>query len=219
MRIDLHVHTRHSGDSLCSPADAVRMAKKKGLDGIAIADHDTCRGWEEAIRAGKDLGILVIQAEEVLVKIEGRPVGEILGYFLKEPVKSRDPKGVIEEIKAQGGMAVVSHPLDRRRRFERLDTVIGMVQGLEVMNARAPKEANQRAMELAEGHGLAKTGGSDAHSAREVGAAWTEAEASDLEEFREAILEGRTRVGGKESSKLVRVFSTMAKIRGLKEVK
>lgn len=219
MKLDMHIHTRHSGDSLCTPEQAMEMAKKKGLDGIAITDHNTTRGWMEARKAAEKFGMELIQGEEVLVLSEGEPCGEILGYFLKEPIKSREPRKVIEEIKSQGGIAVVAHPFDGRGRgFERLDTIIGEVQGLEVLNSRASREANQKAKEVAEGHKLAKTGGSDAHSAREVGGAWTEAEASDMEGFKKALLEGKTRVGGKESSPLVRVFSTMAKVQKLKKI-
>ena len=62
--IDLHVHTNHS-DGLHSPAEIVRMAVEQGLAAIAIADHDTVNGLDEAIAVGAELGIEVIPAVEL----------------------------------------------------------------------------------------------------------------------------------------------------------
>lgn len=50
-RYDLHTHTQAS-DGMQSPADNVRWAKEKGLAGVAITDHDTVAGLEEALEEG-----------------------------------------------------------------------------------------------------------------------------------------------------------------------
>lgn len=47
MNIDLHVHTTFS-DGLLTPEEIVDLAVKKGLDGIAITDHDTIKGIDRA---------------------------------------------------------------------------------------------------------------------------------------------------------------------------
>ena len=51
MRIDLHTHSRAS-DGTQSPAELVRAAVEAGLDVLAITDHDTAEGWDEAAERG-----------------------------------------------------------------------------------------------------------------------------------------------------------------------
>ena len=78
-RIDLHVHTTAS-DGTCSPTEVVKLAKEKGLAAIAITDHDTISGYEEARQAGEELGIEVVPGIEISTRYLG-PV-HILGYYL-----------------------------------------------------------------------------------------------------------------------------------------
>lgn len=87
-RIDLHVHTTAS-DGTCSPTEVVRLAKEKGLAAIAITDHDTVAGFDEAARAGEELGVEVVPGIEISTRYLG-PV-HILGYYL-DP----DSAGLIE---------------------------------------------------------------------------------------------------------------------------
>ena len=61
--IDWHVHTDAS-DGIYPPYEVVRKAKKAGLKEIAITDHDTTAGFEEAKREGKKLGVRVIPGIE-----------------------------------------------------------------------------------------------------------------------------------------------------------
>ena len=57
--VDLHVHSDKSDGSL-TPAQLVRYAKDKGLKGIALTDHDTVDGIDEALREGSRIGVEVI---------------------------------------------------------------------------------------------------------------------------------------------------------------
>ena len=47
MRLDLHVHTTYS-DGDMTPQQVAELAKSAGLDGVAITDHDECRGFARA---------------------------------------------------------------------------------------------------------------------------------------------------------------------------
>jgi predicted metal-dependent phosphoesterase TrpH len=78
--IDLHVHTTAS-DGTMRPTEVVRYAQKKGLRAIAITDHDTIEGLDEAIRAGNELGFEVIPGVELSVD---SPTGtmHVLGYYI-----------------------------------------------------------------------------------------------------------------------------------------
>lgn len=110
---DLHVHTTFS-DGLLSPAEVVDLAVRKGLSAIAIADHDSVGGIDEAIEAGLKAGIEVIPAVELSVSFEAFQDVHLLGYhidhhdglFLKrldDFQKRRDNRGsaILEKINAK----------------------------------------------------------------------------------------------------------------------
>lgn len=77
---DLHSHTQAS-DGMNKPAENVRLAKEKGLTGLAITDHDTVAGIEEALLAGKELGVDVVPGIEISTRAGGKDI-HVLGYFL-----------------------------------------------------------------------------------------------------------------------------------------
>ncbi|WP_348622941.1 PHP domain-containing protein [Paenibacillus peoriae] len=79
-RYDLHTHTQAS-DGMQPPADNVRWAKEKGLAGVAITDHDTVAGLEEALKEGKRIGINVVPGVEISTRAGGKDI-HILGYFM-----------------------------------------------------------------------------------------------------------------------------------------
>jgi hypothetical protein len=80
MRIDLHVHSNNS-DGAYPPEEVVRIARKAGLDVIALTDHDSTAGVELARRAGEAIGLEVIAGCEVSATYDKAPV-HVLGYFL-----------------------------------------------------------------------------------------------------------------------------------------
>src|SRR3990167_7401988 len=79
-RCDLHTHTLHS-DGTLTPTELVRMAKDMKLACLALTDHDTLSGVEEAQTAGSRLGIEVISGVEISVICEPGTM-HILGYFV-----------------------------------------------------------------------------------------------------------------------------------------
>jgi len=79
---DLHTHSYYSDGEL-SPKELVRLAKKKSILNLALTDHNSVKGVEEAISEGKKIGINVIPGVEVLVK-----GGEILGFLLIIKIKN-----------------------------------------------------------------------------------------------------------------------------------
>ena len=112
-RCDLHMHTIHS-DGTLTPRALVELAKAKGLVCIALTDHDTLSGIEEAQTAGNRIGIEVIAGVEISVKFEPGTM-HMLGYFvdrnskklseglasIQEARRMRNPK-IIELLKSQG---------------------------------------------------------------------------------------------------------------------
>ena len=78
MRIDLHTHSSQS-DGTDTPAELVQVAKAAGLDVIALTDHDTTTGWDEALAAGARHGVRVIPGAELSCRLQGIQI-HLLAY-------------------------------------------------------------------------------------------------------------------------------------------
>jgi 3',5'-nucleoside bisphosphate phosphatase len=84
--IDLHLHSNYS-DGVRTPAELVTMASELGLRAIALADHDTVDGIDEALAAGAACGLEVLPALELSVAFGPYSDVHLLGYLLDH----RDP--------------------------------------------------------------------------------------------------------------------------------
>lgn len=87
-RIDLHIHTTAS-DGTCAPERVAELAAEQGLSAIAITDHDTVLGYDEASRAGARLGLEVVPGIEISTKYD-RAV-HILGYYIDPHSPALEP--------------------------------------------------------------------------------------------------------------------------------
>lgn len=96
--LDLHVHTTAS-DGMLSPKEVVIRAKEKGLYGIAITDHDTVEGIEEAQKHGKKVGVAVVPGVEVSTAANGQDI-HVLGYYV-DPADERFKKRLQEQREAR----------------------------------------------------------------------------------------------------------------------
>ena len=78
--VDLHLHTTAS-DGVRTPSEIVNYAKDKGLQAIAITDHDTIEGLEEGLLEGGRIGFEVIPGVEISAEHSPGSM-HLLGYFL-----------------------------------------------------------------------------------------------------------------------------------------
>lgn len=161
MRYDLHVHSKYSKDSMLSPESIISAAKRKGLDGIAITDHDTIRGGLAAQKINEDPDFTVIVGAEIKTECD-----DVIGLFLNEEIKSISFAEVIDEIWSQGGLAGLPHPY---RKYKYPERIAGRFDFIEGFNARSKKEDNGRAYRLAAAFNKPAAAGSDAHFAFEIG--------------------------------------------------
>lgn len=167
--IDLHSHTLWSKDCVMSFEKIVHYCQKRGVDRIAITDHNTAAG---ALAMQKLAPDLVIVGEEVMT-----PQGEILAYFVRESVPAGlSPEETIRRLRDQGAVISISHPFDRLRKgaWQEADLlrITDQIDAIEIFNARCLFPAdNERALAFAQQHGLPGTAGSDAHSSPEYGRA------------------------------------------------
>jgi predicted metal-dependent phosphoesterase TrpH len=209
MKVDFHVHTCYSRDSLTSLETIIETCWRRGLDKAGITDHNTIAG---ALALREMAPELVIVGEEIKT-----PAGEFIAYFLEEEIpRGLSPQEAIARIRAQGGVVGVSHPLDRLRReamrWANLMQIIDQVDVLEAFNARAIFPAdNRRAEELARQRGLPVTAGSDAHAACEIGQAYMEMPPfNGKEEFMQSLVQGQ--IVGRLSAPWLHLSSTYAKL-------
>lgn len=198
LKLDMHVHSEKSFDSLQSLSDITAACKNKGVDGVCICDHDVARVDFEI----KD-GILILPGIEISTEY-----GHLLGLLIEREVKpTRDFAEAVKRIYEAGGVAVLAHPFENRKipnetLDKRVDEAAKIIDGIEVQNGRAPlfvKRANEYAYVAAKRVGLSEFGGSDAHTPTEVGGVYTEIEvdaqsvdAITLDIIREALKKGRT---------------------------
>jgi predicted metal-dependent phosphoesterase TrpH len=191
LKADLHVHTRYSEDSISSPEKIVQHCIERGINCLAITDHNEISGAFEVKRIAP---FKVIIGEEILTNR-----GEIIGYFLTEKIPSRlSPEETVARIKAQGGLVCIPHPFDRFRsgaklRNHALEKIIANIDLIEVFNSRTMLlRDSARALEFAQKHALPGTAGSDAHIVQEVGSTYMEIpEFNDAEQFRQALQQGQ----------------------------
>lgn len=168
-QVELHSHTRWSKDCVVSFDRVLRLCDRRGIDRIAITDHNTAEG---ALRLQAQAPDRVIVGEEIMTTR-----GELLGYFLRESIPAGlTPAETIRRLRDQGAAISVSHPFDRLRKgaWEEADlrAIMHDVDAIEVFNARCMfPEDNGKAIDFAREHGLIGTVGSDAHSAVEYGRA------------------------------------------------
>jgi predicted metal-dependent phosphoesterase TrpH len=215
-RYDLHLHTRRSYDCLMTPRGIVARARRAGLAGVAVTDHDTIAGGLET-RALAPGDLLVIVGAEIHTR-----VGDIVCLFLTREIETRDPIEVIAETRRQGGVAFLPHPL-RSHPPVIADAVLDACAGYEVLNSRAgwfsPETAPVGQTDWRRLAGKARLGCSDAHFYSEIGRAYTLIQGPVTEEtVRLALLGGSTVPGGTRGPARNFYLSQMVKLGKTRDV-
>jgi predicted metal-dependent phosphoesterase TrpH len=177
-QIDLHCHSWFSGDGVSAPEALIESARKKGLHGFALTDHNTSDGCRYLLDKGlvREDGLpvddfLIIPGVEVTTA-EGHLLclGVILPFLKGTPALE-----VCQRVHALGGLAIPPHPYDLFRagiRESVLDTL--EIDAIEVFNAATTlKRYNRMAFDYATARKLPMTAGSDAHHESAIGTAYT----------------------------------------------
>ena len=210
VRMDFHMHTWASFDSLTDPEALLRRARSLGYRRIALTDHNRL---DVALEMAGRYPDEIIAGEEVKTA-EGV---DVIGLYLSESI----PKGTpgletIRRIKDQGGIAYLPHPFARGKGGGgRLAEEWGeAVDVIEVFNARLhPGALNERAEELARRLSKLRSAGSDSHTVREFGGAWVDL--PDHPNRPDALLRALAAgsPGGRSAPAWVHLLSTWAKVR------
>ena len=177
---DLHIHSMYSKEDSVSKfplwklkrmtVEAIlKMAKKRGLSAIAIADHDNIEASYQAEKLAEKNGLIIIPAIEVSTLD-----GHILAYGVKKNIKPKmNARATIEEIHRQGGLAVAAHPFSykglnafyslKRRKYVSLFSI----DGVEIVSCVT--NISRKAKNTAKIMNLCVVGGSDAHCLSAIG--------------------------------------------------
>lgn len=214
LRADLHVHThasRVSGtltflgsrDCYSSPEDVYRVAKARGMDLVAITDHDSIDGALELLAAHPERDDIII-GEEVSCWLAKGTLEVHLGvYGMTErlhreiqPLR-RDALAVIAALREANVFFALNHLLHFYRGqvpFDDYLRLLDEVPALEARNGTMLAEHNLLVEALAarspSGRRLAMTAGSDAHTLRRIGRTWTEAPGTTRDEFLASLRDG-----------------------------
>ena len=229
MLFDLHLHSRFSIDALTKPSTIVKVCKEKGI-GFALTDHDNMgayKGKDNIKQLAKKESVFLIPGEEIKVlnnKKERKCVGEVIAYFLNEPIISSTFEEIVDDIHSQGALLSCPHPFDwPRKNFKSFPKEWKNFDAMEIYNARAyyqglNKKSEQFFSSEMVGKKIAALGVSDAHTPEEIGNGLTEIDAVNEEEFRKEIKKCRTNVVANNKATFWHHFQTqMARKNWMKE--
>lgn len=186
--IDIHTHTYPTSvDSFIDADELIEEAKRLGLDGVCITDHDGFWDHREVEDLSKRHDFLVLPGCEVTTE-----EGHVLVYGLRRYIFGMHRAGFVKDkLDRENGAMVVAHPYRRtyrkeadvnseayREMLERAsrNEVFDMVNAVELLNGRGLPEENAFSHDLADWFGLPGTGASDAHRLEDVGTYATEFE-------------------------------------------
>lgn len=209
-KADTHLHTSYSGftalgllkfpEAVISPEAHVDDARRRGLDVIAITDHNEIKGAFVAEKyARKFDDIEVIVGDEIMTSD-----GEVIGLDLTEYIEpGLSVEETVDRIREQGGLVIAPHPFSfhvyglKERMFD------VKVDGFETINGGHPDAYSNwfadKVMKAFPGRWAALSS-SDAHSLYTAGFNWTEFEGNSADDFRKAIRDKTTVPVGKPGS-------------------
>ena len=202
MIIDLHTHTwPYSDDSDLSPRELIEQAKRSGLDGICFTEHDWHWKDDDIAQLSREHDFPVFQGMEI-----SSEEGHLLVFGLSEYKFGMHHAEFIRKLVDEvGGVIILAHPFRTRVRYnsnlpELLDSIctnhiFELVDAVEVLNGRSQDEENRFAQDILQKLDLRGTGGSDAHSPKDIPSFATEFErkVATIEELAAELKAGRFR--------------------------
>lgn len=219
LRLDLHLHTWYSGDSFISPEELLSQAIKNGLNGFAITDHGSLKAYKLLKKKTSQKNLIIIPGMEIETHI-----GEIIALFVDEEFKITDKHffAVADRIKDENGLIIIPHPFDFLRtnhlkmKLLTESIVKKYIDGIEIINSRIIfNNCVKKASKYNEKYRLFETGGSDAHTIKEIGVGYTivkKVSSFSLDDLYESMKYENTISCGRLSSPLVHAKTIINKL-------
>jgi predicted metal-dependent phosphoesterase TrpH len=177
LKLDLHLHSSFSNDATGSSEDLIKSLKKRGLQGMALTDHNTIKGCIAAQKvAPKDF--LVIPSTEI-----STADGHLLAFNVTENIeRGLSVEETVERVIDAGGEPIVPHlfRLLSGIKKEKLKGIQTKVSAIEVFNGCSVPSTNLKSAKVARMFNLGGTGGSDSHDPLYAGYAYTVVDSTDL---------------------------------------
>ena len=209
LKIDLHIHTSFSLDSSITLKELVIYSRLRGLDGVAVTEHNAVNRSQELEKISD---LLIIPGIEISTS-----QGHVLAIDTDEHMKLGLPYAeTIDQIHDANGLAILAHPTGFFKGFGKKN--LGQDwDAIEVVNASAiPFSLSvHKNRKIAVQLGLPQTGGSDAHFAPEIGMAYTLVKAEKtVSDVVKAIKDGEVTPQGKGIPWRMRLRRTFQKVKG-----
>lgn len=167
MKVDLHIHeNKYSPDSHISIEEIVKEAKRKGLDGIALTNHESVEIKDEIEELEKKYNFTIFSGVEYLTTD-----GDIVAFGIdKLPEKQMSAQEFIDYVNSFGGTCTSAHPYRTNNRGlkDKLYVVEGLT-AIEGYNGSTTDYHNRLAVEAGKKLGIQVIGSSDAHVVEKVG--------------------------------------------------
>jgi len=172
-KIDLHVHSRNSGDNDADPEEAVSRAIALGLDGIAFTEHYSFEASEPAERLRE-------KYRDAIMIFRGVEFSAAEGHCLvfgvdtdRLDIRFAPIRDVVRIVTIAGGVVIPTHPYRGGNSLGELIFAVPGINAVEGYNGANMHAMNVKAVEAAGRMNLPYTGGSDAHLPAEVGSCYT----------------------------------------------
>jgi len=177
LKLDLHIHSRYSDDAGGTPEEIIRFLKKKGMQGMAITDHNTIEGSLKAHQIAPS-DFLVIPS----VEISTRDGHLIALNVTKDIQRGLSVEETVEAIIGAGGIPIVPHlfRIFSGIKKDKLNQVRTKIPALEVFNGCSVPRTNLKTAKTAHEYRLGGTGGSDSHEPLYGGFAYTVVDTTDF---------------------------------------
>ena len=177
IKLDLHIHSQYSEDGTGTPQEIIKHLQKRGLNGMAITDHNTVKGGLNALKVAPK-NFLVIPGVEISTRD-----GHIIALDVKQNIlREQSAEITIEKIIDLGGIPIVPHLFRSMSgiKEEKLRHVVNKISAIEVFNSCSVPQSNLKVAKIAKIYNLGGTGGSDSHNPKYVGYGYTTVNTTDL---------------------------------------
>jgi len=176
IKLDLHIHSEYSGDGIGSPTEIIKNLQKRGLQGMAITDHNTLEGSLKALKV----------APKDFIVISGLEISTLDGHMIALDVKESIDRELsieetVEKIIDLGGTPIVPHLFRNMSgiKKDKLKRIHTKIPAIEVFNSCSVPHSNLKTAKVAKEFNLGGTGGSDSHDPTYVGYSYTVVNSTD----------------------------------------
>lgn len=192
MLIDLHCHTKYSGDTSLEPRELIRAARVRGLDAACITEHDSFCASAPVEEVARSEGFTVFRGVEI-----NTDKGHILAFGVTDDSWKEEGgyycriERVRPVVEACGGILVPAHPFRTVGAASAANGLFEMdyIAAIEVLNGENTERENSMALKAWAKLDIPGIGGSDCHFAGETGrcVTWFERRVSTMAELIEEI--------------------------------